>query len=91
MKKINFTLNRPRLSVARSNKRIYAQLIDDQQHTTIVSASGKLELAQDVGEQLAKKATVKNIKRVVFDRGRYKYHGHVKAVAVGAKKGGLLF
>lgn len=91
MKKITGTLNRPRLSVARSNKRIYAQLINDQKHATIVSASGKLELAQDVGQQLAKKATVKNIKRVVFERGRYKYHGHVKALAEGAKKGGLIF
>lgn len=82
---------RPRLSVTRSNKYIYAQLIDDESGNTVVAAKSKLHKAEEVGTLLAKKATAKKIKEVVFDRGRYKYHGHIKALAEGAKKGGLVF
>ncbi|MCD6528369.1 50S ribosomal protein L18 [bacterium] len=94
---------RPRLCVFRSNKHIYAQLIDDTQGKTIVSASDlelkesekknkrKLAVAHEVGKLIAKKAIEKNIKKVVFDRAGYKYHGRVKAVAEGAREGGLCF
>ena len=94
---------RPRFSVFRSNKYIYAQLIDDDKGVTLVSESdlefkssslsslSKKELAYKVGESLAKKALKKKIKKVVFDRGGYKYHGRVKALAEGARKGGLEF
>ncbi len=92
---------RPRLSVFRSNKHIFMQLIDDAKGITIVSASDseiKLEddskktiLAQKTGELLAKKAQEKKIKRAVFDRGGYKYQGRIKAAAEGARKGGLEF
>lgn len=92
---------RPRLAVFRSNKAIYAQVIDDKQGKTLVAAnSGKLDKkfkmtkiqqAAAVGEILAKKALLINIKTVVFDRRAYKYHGRVKALADGARKGGLKF
>ena len=87
----------PRLTVFRSNKYIYAQLIDDNQMKTIVAASdlkksgGKIEKAKEVGKNLAILAIKKNIKKVVFDRSGYKYHGRVKAVAEGAREGGLSF
>lgn len=96
--KIFGTAKRPRLSVFRSGKHIRAQLIDDEKAETLASASDlalkegtKTEKALVVGEELAKKALKLKIKKVVFDRGGYKYHGRVKAVAEGARKGGLKF
>lgn len=96
--KIKGTPNRPRLSVFRSNKAIYAQLIDDDKGITLVSArekklgkKTKIEKAQEVGKILAERALKKKIKTVVFDRGQYRYHGRVKALAEGARKGGLKF
>lgn len=102
--KIRGTAQRPRLSVFRSNRYTYAQLIDDEQGKTLVSASTKelmalksktlnpkLQQAEQLGELIAKKALEKGIKKAVFDRGEYKYHGRVKAVAEGARKGGLQF
>jgi large subunit ribosomal protein L18 len=94
--------NRPRLSVFRSNRYIYAQIIDDVKRKTLVSFSSKdlskaegkkdnLSIAKAVGEGLAKKAKVKKIKEVVFDRSGYKYHGRIKALAEGAREGGLKF
>lgn len=97
--KIRGTSKRPRLTVFRSNKSIYAQLIDDAKKITIVSAfevektksTGKIESAKSVGMQLAKKALEKKVKAVVFDKGSYAYHGRVKALAEGAREGGLQF
>lgn len=88
---------RPRLSVFKSAKFIYAQLIDDEKGVTLVSASDskakkgvkKLESAKQIGIEIAKKALVKKIKAVVFDRGGFRYHGRVAAVADGARVGGL--
>ena len=94
------TTERPRLSVFKSNKAIYAQLIDDDEGQTLVSfSSGKLELkgnnnvvsSKEVGLKLAELATKKGIKKAVFDRGGYRYHGQVKALADGAREGGLEF
>lgn len=97
------TTERPRLSVFRSGNHIYAQLIDDTNGVTVLSASdlkeakskeslaGKKASAFKVGEILAKEAKNKGIKAVVFDRGGYKYHGRVKALAEGARKEGLIF
>ena len=101
-KKISGTTSKPRLSVFRSNSDIYAQLIDDSTGTTIVAASSKqkdisaqkapkTEKSKMVGEAIAKKATELGIKDVVFDRSGYIYHGRVKAVAEGAREGGLDF
>jgi large subunit ribosomal protein L18 len=97
--KVKGTSARPRLSVFRSNNFIYAQLIDDEAGKTILSISskglksekGKVALAEKVGELLAKKAEEKGVKSAVFDRGRYLYHGRVKALAESARKGGLEF
>lgn len=99
--KILGTKERPRLSVFRSNKYIYAQLIDDKTGKKIIFANEtelkeknkatKTEKAHCLGELLAKKAMDNKIKKVVFDRGGYKYHGRVKALADGARKGGLHF
>ena len=98
--KVYGTSERPRLSVYRSLKHIYAQLIDDTQGRTLASASSrekgagkgaKSALAGQVGERLAKKAVAAGVKKVVFDRGARIYHGRVKAVADGARKGGLEF
>ncbi len=91
--------NRPRLSVFRSNKHIYAQIIDDNSGKTLVSASdlkiddkmNKVERAGKVGEDIAKKALKKKIKEVVFDRSFYKYHGRIRALAESARKAGLNF
>jgi large subunit ribosomal protein L18 len=94
--------SRVRLSVFRSNRHIYAQVIDDKKNITIVSesdlkkdkkAKGKVkkDSSYSVGENLAKKAVKRGIKKVVFDRSGYKYHGRVKALADGARKGGLDF
>jgi len=98
--KISGTADRPRLSVFRSNKNIYAQLIDDEKGKTLVSVKNsevkskkikKSEMAKELGMLIAKKAVEKNIKKAVFDRGGYKYHGRVKALAEGAREGGLEF
>ena len=101
--KISGTAKIPRLCVFRSNKYIYAQLIDDEKGKTILSSSefeikkaknketAKTFIANQIGELIAKKAVEKKIKKVVFDRGGYKYHGRVKALAEGARKGGLKF
>jgi large subunit ribosomal protein L18 len=96
------TKKRPRLSVHKTHKHIYAQIIDDTTANTLVSASDmelkkskknsdRIKTAKAVGEQLAKKAAKKKIKTVVFDKGRFKYHGRAKALAEGARKGGLKF
>jgi len=100
-KKLSGTAERPRLSVFRSNRAIYAQIIDDNQATTLVSASTldidnnlkstNLEIATQVGKKLAQKAAEKGIQTVVFDRNGYLYHGKVKALAEGAREGGLKF
>ena len=99
--KISGTAERPRLNVFRSNKNIYAQLIDDVAGVTIVSASSQensfdgagnnVDAATKVGEIIAKRATEKNISVVVFDRGGYLYHGRVKALAEAARENGLEF
>ena len=96
--KVLGTSARPRLSVFRSSKHIFAQLIDDQKAVTLASATdagtkgiNKTERALAVGRQIAEKAAEKKIKKVVFDRGGYAYHGRVKAVAEGAREGGLEF
>ncbi|HWB65072.1 MAG TPA: 50S ribosomal protein L18 [Chitinophagales bacterium] len=99
--KISGTTERPRLSVFRSNKEIYVQLIDDSQGVTIAAAStrdkdftrsgNKIEQSKAVGTALAKKASEKGISTVVFDRGGYLYHGRIKALAEGAREGGLKF
>ena len=100
--KIKGSEKRLRLSVFRSNKGIYAQIINDNLGKTLISASSrdvvgkqkdssKADQAGLVGELLAKKALLKGIKMVVFDRGCYRYHGRVKALAEGSRKGGLKF
>lgn len=93
------TSEKPRLSVYRSNKSIYAQIIDDTNGKTLVGASEKeltikekktkTERSKELGLLIAKKALEKKVKEVVFDRGSYKYHGRVKQVAEGAREGGL--
>jgi len=90
---------RPRLCVFRANRHIYAQLIDDQAGKTLASASSKeikqggkkMNVAAEVGKLLAQKALAKDLKRAVFDRGGFAYHGRVKALAEGAREGGLKF
>lgn len=95
---------KPRLSVHRSSKQIYCQIIDDAEGRTIVSASSlekanreslktgaTVEAARVIGQQLAARAVEAGIKEVVFDRGSYVYHGRVKALAEGAREGGLAF
>lgn len=104
-KKISGTTEKPRLSVFRSLDNIYAQIIDDSTGTTLVAMSslnkdakaevnsvkGKINKSRLIGTMLAKKALEKNIKSVVFDRGGFRYHGRVKALADGAREGGLVF
>ena len=97
-KNIVGTVDRPRLVVFRSSQHIYAQIIDDGKHQTLVSSSDlklakatKIEKATLVGEVIAKAAKAKKINRIVFDRGGFKYHGRVAALAQGARKGGLEF
>ncbi|QKY70957.1 50S ribosomal protein L18 [Lentibacillus sp. CBA3610] len=96
------TEERPRLNVYRSNKHIYAQLIDDVAGATVASAStndnalnlestGNVEAAEQVGELVAKRARDKGYKAVVFDRGGYLYHGRIKALADAARETGLEF
>ena|SRR5699024_200052 len=101
-KNVTGTAERPRLNVYRSNKHIYAQLIDDVKGETLTSAStkdkelsiestGTVEAAEKVGELIAKRATDKGYKSIVFDRGGYLYHGRVKALAESARSAGLEF
>ena len=99
--KISGTPERPRLNVFRSNANIYAQIIDDVNGVTLVSANtlekgfegatGNAEAAKKVGTVLAERAKAKGIEEVVFDRGGYVYHGRVAALAEGAREGGLKF
>ncbi len=103
--KVRGTAERPRLTVFRSLKHIYAQLIDDANGVTLVAAStktsdiqdklaeakGKVAKSEVVGEYLGQKALEKGIEKVVFDKNWYKYHGRVKALAEGARKAGLKF
>jgi len=97
-KKINGTASRPRLTVFRSNKGIYVQAVNDLEGKTIVAASSKgitegskSEVAAKVGEAVAKKCIEAGITEVVFDRNGYLFHGRVKALADGARNGGLKF
>jgi large subunit ribosomal protein L18 len=98
-KKVQGTTGRPRLTVFRSNKSIYAQLIDDTKGHTLAHASsaevekGKLnvEISRAVGKKVAERAKEAGIAQVVFDRSGYLYHGNVKALAEGAREGGLNF
>ncbi len=101
-KKIAGTTEKPRLSVFRSNTGISAQLIDDVKGVTIAAASTKdkgiaaqkgkkVDQSKLVGQEIAKKATELGVKEIVFDRGGYLYHGRVKALAEGAREGGLKF
>lgn len=101
-KKVSGTAERPRLTVYRSNKEIYAQLIDDERGQTLFAASTTMpdykgitgtpvEKATAIGKALAQKAAEANITAVVFDRNGYLYHGRVKALADGAREGGLQF
>ncbi|RQD77443.1 MAG: 50S ribosomal protein L18 [Candidatus Syntrophonatronum acetioxidans] len=101
--KLSGTPERPRLNVFRSLKHIYAQIIDDLNGRTLVSVSsldpeiqengktGNIDTARQVGEVLARKALENEIREVVFDRGGYRYHGRVKALAEGAREKGLKF
>lgn len=107
--KIFGTAQRPRLSIYRSNKHVFVQLIDDQKNTTLAFADdkdfaggkksktkekntkGKTEAAFKVGEAIAQKSLALKIKKAVFDRGSYLYHGRIKSFAEGARKGGLEF
>jgi large subunit ribosomal protein L18 len=99
--KVQGTAAKPRLSVFRSNKHVYAQLIDDTKKQTLTGASetelkltakaNKSDRAKEIGLLIAKKAATKKVTAVVFDKGSYKYHGRVKAVAEGAREGGLKF
>ena len=101
---IAHSYGRPRLSVFRSSKQIYAQVIDDEKGVTIVAASSlekalretlktgaNVEAARAIGKELAERAAKAGVKQVVFDRGGYMYHGRVKALAEGAREGGLDF
>lgn len=101
-RKISGTTLKPRLSVFRSNTEIYAQLIDDETGQTLAAASSrekdiaaqkgtKVEKSKLVGAAIARKATELGLKDVTFDRSGYLYHGRVKAVAEGAREGGLVF
>ena len=89
MKKLKGTGSRPRLSVFRSNTRIYAQLINDEKGHTLVAAMDKKQKAEEVGKIIAQKALEKKIKEAIFDRGSNKFHGIVKALAEAARAGGL--
>ncbi len=101
-KEISGTAETPRLSVFRSNKQIYAQLIDDQSGKTLLAASSKvksifeadvnkIEKSKKVGQLIAERAKEAGITTIVFDRNGYKYHGRVKSLAEGAREGGLKF
>lgn len=101
-KRISGTASKPRMSVFRSNRDIYVQLIDDENGQTLASASSrqkdiaaqsgnKVEISKLVGEAIGRKSTELGISEVVFDRSGYLYHGRVKAVADGAREAGLKF
>jgi large subunit ribosomal protein L18 len=99
-KKLSGTSAIPRMSVFRSNKGLYVQVIDDQKGTTLASAStaelGKLaklniENSKNVGKKIAEKALASGVESIVFDRNGYLYHGNIKALADGAREGGLKF
>jgi large subunit ribosomal protein L18 len=98
-KKVQGTAQRPRLAVFRSSKHIYAQVIDDAQGTTIAHASSvaapgagnKVDVAKSVGNAVAKACIDKGVEQVVFDRGGYRYHGRVRALAESAREAGLKF
>ena len=99
-KKVIGSVERPRLCIFRSTKHIYAQVIDDASGVTIVSAStldvdglknANISTAKAIGQEIAKRALGKSIKAVVFDRNGYLFHGRVKALADGAREGGLSF
>jgi large subunit ribosomal protein L18 len=96
--KLSGTTERPRLNIYRSLNHIYAQVIDDQKGETLVSAStiksktgGNVAAAKEIGKAVAELAVAKGIKRVVFDRGGYLYHGRIKALADAAREAGLEF
>jgi large subunit ribosomal protein L18 len=91
--KVSGTTNRPRLSIFKSNKSIYAQIINDETGKTLAQASNIKEkiTPKEVGANVAKKAIDQKIKKVVFDKGGYKYHGQVKDLADGAREQGLEF
>lgn len=99
-KKLRLVSDKPRLTVFRSNKHVYAQIIDDTSGKTLVSVSEmvikdikgtKTERAKVLGATIGKMAVGKKIKEVVFDKGAYAYHGRIKAIAEGAREGGLTF
>ena len=99
-KKLTGTSQSPRLSVFRSNTGIYAQIIDDSKGTTLASASSRelgdkvklnLENSKAVGKKVAEKAVASGVSTIVFDRNGYLYHGNIKALAEGAREGGLKF
>ena len=103
-KKIFGTANKPRLTVYRSSKHIYAQIINDSENRTIISASSvekeirdlpafesKTKLAKHIGDQIGRRAIDRGIKKIVFDRNGFMYHGRVKAIADGAREAGLVF
>ena len=98
--KIDGTAERPRVSVFRSNRGVFVQLIDDDAGRTLIAVNwtepelrglGRMEQARRTGEILAQRAGAAGIQNVVFDRGGYQYHGRVKAIADGAREGGLRF
>lgn len=98
--KVNGTPERPRLSVFRSNKYIYAQVIDDARGHTLAYASSRedgldggsrMAQSKSVGQRLAERAKAAGVGGVIFDRGGYRYHGNVRALAEGAREGGLQF
>lgn len=96
--KVSGTAERPRMTVFRSNKQIYVQLVDDSEGKTLVSASSKgieegtkSEIAAKVGQAIAEKALAAGISEVVFDRNGYLFHGRVKSLADAARNGGLKF
>jgi large subunit ribosomal protein L18 len=98
--KVRGTAERPRLAVFRSNRGIFAQLVDDDAGTTLAAASwlafkdldgDKSQQAREVGKAVANAARSAGVKSVIFDRGGYLYHGRVKALADGAREGGLVF
>lgn len=99
-KKVQGTTERPRLSIFRSNKVIYAQVIDDVKGVTLAATSSieldkkggvNMEISKNVGKKIAEKAAASGIDTIVFDRNGYLYHGNIKALAEGAREGGLKF